>query len=86
MTARLADAQDACLRAPASAVLTNNGESFVWIVDATGTVSLRKVTLSRDEGGFCVTDGLSAGTKIATAGIHSLKQGQRVRIEQDVTP
>ena len=60
VTARLADEQDACLRAPASAVLTNNGESFVWIVGATtGTVSLHKVGLSRDDGGFCVTDGLA---------------------------
>lgn len=87
VTARLADEQDACLRAPASAVLTDNGESFVWIVGATtGTVSLHKVGLSRDDDGFCVTGGLAAGTRIVTAGIHSLKQGQQVRIEQDVTP
>jgi RND family efflux transporter MFP subunit len=87
VTARLADAQDACLRVPASAVLANNGESFVWIVSAsTSTVSLHKVDLSREEGGFCITDGLSAGTRIVTAGIHSLQQGQLVRIEQDMTP
>lgn len=87
VTARLADEHDTCLRAPASAVLSENGESLIWIVDATtSTVSLRKVDLSRDEGDFCVTDGLSAGTRIVTAGIHSLQQGQQVRIEQDVTP
>ena len=33
-----------------------------------------------------VTGGLTVGERIVTAGIHSLKQGQQVRIEQDATP
>ena len=87
VTARLAAEQDSCLRVPASSILTGNGESSVWVVDAsTSTVSLRKVGLSRDEAGFCARDGLAAGTRVVTAGIHSLKQGQQVRLEQDTTP
>ena len=36
---------------PAPAVLTRDGEDFVWVVDLpASTVSLRKVLLSRDSG------------------------------------
>ena len=72
------------LRVPASAVLTKDGDTFVWVVDMpAGTVSLRKVALSADGSGMRVNAGLAAGTRIVTAGIHSLKQGQQVRIEED---
>ena len=69
---------------PPSAILTKDGESFVWVVDLpSSTVSLHKVDVSPDEVGIRVTRGLTAGTRIVTAGIHSLKPGQQVRIEQD---
>jgi multidrug efflux pump subunit AcrA (membrane-fusion protein) len=72
---------------PASAVFKEGAETFVWVIDAaTSTVSLRKVELSEDEGSIRLTGGLTAGARIVTAGIHSLKQGQQVRIEQDSTP
>jgi len=84
VTARLATDQGPVLRVPTSAVLIKNGESFLWVVDdATSTVSLNKVDLSRDANGIRVTDGLNARTRVVTAGIHSLKQGQHVRIDQD---
>jgi hypothetical protein len=68
-------------------VLKEGAETFVWVIDApTSTVSLRKVGLSADEGGILLTGGLTVGARIVTAGIHSLKQGQQVRIEQDSTP
>ena len=68
-------------------MLKEGAETFVWVIDGpTKTVSLRKVDLSEDEGGIHVTGGLTAGAQIVTAGIHSLKQGQQVRIEQDATP
>jgi hypothetical protein len=50
------------------------------------TVSLHKVDLAGDPAGARVTGGLAPGARIVTAGIHSLKQGQQVRIEQDQTP
>ena len=72
---------------PASAVLKEGAETFIWVVDVpTSTVSLQKVDLAEDEGGIRVTGGLSIGARIVTAGIHSLKQGQQVRIEQDAAP
>ena len=86
ITARLSNAHSV-LRVPASAVLKEGAESFVWVIDApTSTVSLRKVELSEDEGGIRLAGGLIAGARIVTAGIHSLKPGQQVRIEQDSTP
>jgi membrane fusion protein, multidrug efflux system len=87
VTAKLSNSQNAVLRVPSSAVLRENGETFVWVVNPrASTVSLLKVDLSEDEGGLGVTSGLTAGARIVTAGIHSLKQGQQVRIEQDSTP
>ena len=87
ITVRLSDGHSSVLRVPASAVLKEDAETFVWVIDApTSTVSLRKVELSEDEGGIRLTGGLAVGARIVTAGIHSLKQGQQVRIEQDFTP
>ena len=50
VTAKLSNDQNSILRVPASAVLTRDGESFVWVVDhPTSTVSLHKVDLAKDE-------------------------------------
>ena len=85
--ATLSNGHSSVLRVPASAVLKEGAETFVWAIDApTSTVSLHKVDLSEDEGGIRATGGLTVGERIVTAGIHSLKQGQQVRIEQDATP
>ncbi|MGO8847010.1 MAG: efflux RND transporter periplasmic adaptor subunit [Methylocella sp.] len=87
VTAELSNYQNSILRVPASAVLTRNGESFVWVVDLpSSTVSLHKIDLAQDEAGIRVSGGLAAGARIVTAGIHSLEQGQKVRIEQESAP
>ena len=87
ITARLSNGLSAVLRVPASAVLKEGGETFVWLVDApTSTVALRKINLAADDGGVRVAGGLAPGARIVTAGIHSLKQGQQVHIQQDATP
>jgi len=72
------------LRVPESAVLARDGETFVWVVEVpASTLSLRKVELSPDDRGMRVTAGLTAGTRVVTAGTHSVKQGQHVRFEQE---
>jgi membrane fusion protein, multidrug efflux system len=87
ITARLSSGHNSVLRMPASAILKEGAKTFVWVIDAPkSTVSLHRVDLSEEEGGIRVTGGLPAGARIATAGIHSLKQGQQVRIEQDTKP
>ena len=55
------------------------------VVEGLFIMSMR-VDLTEGEGGFRVNSGISAGARIVTAGIHSLKQGQKVRIEQDTKP
>src|ERR1700741_720816 len=86
ITARLSHSESSVLQVPASAVLRQGAETFIWVVDSpASTVSLQKVNLSED-GGLRVTGGLEPGARVVTAGIHSLKQGQQVRIEQDSTP
>lgn len=70
------------LRVPASAVLAQDGANFVWVVDQPAdTVSLHKVDLALDPAGARIIGGLDPGARIVTAGVHSLKQGQKVRIE-----
>ena len=87
ITAKLGKRQSPTLRVPASAVLAQDGANFVWVVDQpTSTVLLQKVDHATDQAGARVTSGLAAGARIVTAGIHSLKQGQQVRIEQDQKP
>ncbi len=87
VTATLSQLENEVLRIPPSAILSKDGDTFVWVVDLpASTVSLRKVALSADGSGMRVNGGLAAGTRIVTAGIHSLKQGQQVRIEEDATP
>ncbi len=87
ITARLSNNPNPVLRVPASAVLKDGAETSVWVIDdPTSRVSLQKVDLSEDERGIRVTGGLAAGARIVTAGIHSLKQGQQIRIERDATP
>jgi RND family efflux transporter MFP subunit len=87
ITAKLSNAPDPVLRPPESSILKEGGETFVWVIDASAnTVSRRKVDVSEDEGGMRLTGGLTAGARIVTAGIHSLKPGQQVRIQQDATP
>jgi RND family efflux transporter MFP subunit len=84
ITAKLASDQTTTLRLPPSAVLARDGVNFVWVVDLpASTVSLRRVELFQSERGIEVTGGLDAGARIVTAGIHSLKPGQQVRIVQD---
>ena len=87
VTAKLGKGQNPILRLPASAVRARDGANFVWVVDQpASTVSLHQVDLAMDQAGARVTGGVVPGARIVTAGIHSLKQGQQVRIEQDQQP
>ena len=75
------------LRLPASAILAKDGKTMVWLADpASGTVKLREVQSAPDDGGVRVTSGIEAGALIVTAGVHSLTEGQKVRIDQEKMP
>ncbi len=74
---------------PAGAVFTPDTEtrSHVWIIEPTegdlGVLERRPVqTGELTRHGVLVTEGLSAGELIVTAGVHSVAEGQTVRIMQ----
>ena len=60
-----------------------NNKSFVWVIDASSnSVSRREVHIDKlISGGYVVNAGLQPGDMIATAGVHFLSEGQRVRPE-----
>lgn len=67
---------------PASALTRAERQPAVWVVDAaTETVSLRPVELVRhDPGHVVVGQGLEAGEVVVTAGVQTLRPGQKVRL------
>jgi RND family efflux transporter MFP subunit len=69
---------------PMSAVFTpSDGETdFVWVVDREAmTVSRRAVVLgSPTTHGLVISEGLSPGDLVVSAGVHSLKEGQKVKL------
>ena len=71
-------------RLPATAILTEGGQSSVWMIDpAAKSVTKRKVqVVTNDDGSVDVVEGIEAGARIVTAGVHHLKQGQKVRFEE----
>ena len=55
--------------------------SKVWVVDENHIVRSREVQVGRvTPGGVQVIEGLAAGEKIATAGVHTLSEGQQVLV------
>jgi len=72
------------LLVPASAILDADGKTFVWVVDdKAGTVARREVRLAAASGAAeaKVESGLKPGERVVTAGVHSLRDGQQVKVE-----
>jgi RND family efflux transporter MFP subunit len=67
---------------PLSALFEKNGSPAVWVFDQdSGSVALRTVTVSRYETDTAViADGLAKGDIVVTAGINTLREGQKVRV------
>jgi RND family efflux transporter MFP subunit len=65
---------------PVTAMLEQQGKSYVWVIDQkTMTVSRREVTTDRlTNFGIIVKGDLKAGDRVVTAGVHYLKNGQKV--------
>jgi len=57
--------------------------SKVWVVDSANTVHSREVVVGRvTPGGVQVRKGLTAGEIVATAGVHTLSEGQQVILDR----
>ena len=88
VTATRVTAATPAIELPLSALLEADGKAKVWIVDPqASTVATREVAVSgKTASSFTVSSGskgggLEEGTRVVTAGVHSLKEGQKVRIE-----
>jgi RND family efflux transporter MFP subunit len=66
---------------PATALLEQDGKTRVWIVDAAAKkVALRDVAVVTRAGDRVSVTGLDAGDKVVTVGVHSLTNGQAVKL------
>ncbi|MCE3519504.1 hypothetical protein LXJ58_32655, partial [Escherichia coli] len=75
-------AADPRIRIPATAILEKDGKTFVWLIDEKqAAVSAREVKLEdRTNADAIVVSGLTDGDRIATAGAHSLVEGQKIKM------
>src|SRR5271157_2063223 len=67
---------------PASALTETDGRPAVWVVDPQSkTVSLRSVEVLRyDPASVVISQGLETGALVVTAGVQTLRPGQKVRL------
>ncbi len=72
---------------PLSALQEVEGKSRIWVIDPkAATVSPREVTvLSRDQDSVLVSQGVQPGEWVVSAGVNSLRPGQKVKIDEDRT-
>ncbi len=83
-----ADIAGSGLIAPDTALFTlpDGSKTYVWVFDPeAGIVHRREVrTGNITRFGLAVLDGVAAGEWIVTAGVHNLKEGQKVRLLEGV--
>lgn len=70
---------------PASALLESDGKTRVWVVDPEQkTVATREVKLlERTPYSVVLSSGVQAGDRVVTAGVNSLKPGQKVIVDEE---
>jgi multidrug efflux pump subunit AcrA (membrane-fusion protein) len=72
---------------PATAVFTSGdaANSYVWVVDkASNTLNRREVEVGKlTDFGILVRSGLESGEVIVFKGVHSLREGQKVKVIDD---
>lgn len=70
------------IQIPATALMRADGGTAVWVYDAeAGTVAVRSVTVAGSNATTVqVASGLNAGDVVVTAGVQTLRPGQKVRL------
>lgn len=78
--------QAGVVRLPLSAVMQQQGQSAVWLLDrASMTIKAQPIVVAGADGNtLVVASGLSAGQTVVTAGVHVLTQGQKVKLYEAV--
>ena len=77
---------------PGTAIVREAEQTFVWVADPKDqTVKRRAVSIrpgqnveGQTDGPVVITDGLAQGDIVVTAGVHSLAEGQRVRLAKQI--
>lgn len=79
--------QTRVIKLPLTAVLQQQGQASVWVLDATSmTVKLQAVVIGAADGNEAViAAGLSPGLEVVVAGVHVLTPGQKVKRYQPVS-
>jgi RND family efflux transporter MFP subunit len=71
------------LSVPTTAIRDTENGTMVWVYDEiTQTVKERKVTVLQilNDGKVIISQGLSSGEEVVTAGVHSLSEGEKVKL------
>ena len=78
---------ESALLAPESAMLVEDGKSSVWVVDEQrALVHLLKVEPDNSQlqpGMVRIAKGISEGDRVVVAGVHSLHDGQKIRLDRN---
>lgn len=82
LAGRVKSASDRAVKLPLSALFDQAGLPAVWVVEpASRGVALRPVTVARYEThSVIIASGLSDGDVVVTAGVNTLREGQRVQL------
>ncbi|MBS9475801.1 efflux RND transporter periplasmic adaptor subunit [Ancylobacter sp. VKM B-3255] len=73
---------------PRSALLRADDRAFVWVVDEKAqTVSRTPVEVASEVGDTLrIKSGIDVGTRVVTAGVNSLTEGQKIKIDPEMVP
>jgi len=87
ITAELEGPDVTAIMIPQTAVLRKDGKPHVWLVDAEkGEARLVPIGTGPDIGkSVQVTEGLKAGDRVVTAGVNSLQDGQKIKVEDEAS-
>jgi RND family efflux transporter MFP subunit len=87
ITAELEGPDLTAIMIPETAVLQKDGKPNVWLVDAQkGEVRLVPIETDAAVGRYLpVSSGLKAGDRVVTAGVNSLEEGQKIKVEDEAS-
>lgn len=76
------------LTVPVNSVFNQQGKSLIWVLSQDNTVKLREVEIGDllGEGSIEIPKGLSRQEVIITAGVHTLQEGDKVKVIEETSP
>ena len=81
VTLTLKEPKPPTVMVPATAILDKDGHASVWLVSSNNTAVTKPVVLgARQNDRVTVTEGLAKGDRVITAGVHSLAEGQPIKL------